>query len=332
MKIYQEILEKSKPVDDKFEKMEDKRVDSIKIIFSVPRFHPRAKKISNYDYSSLNIEKLSKLFPLKDVFFIIDKTISKQEFIKNFIKKNKLSHLILKSIEDEVKTKPFLDSLIKKHKLEKEKTICVIGGGLLLNVGAYIAERTDSNLVLFPTTILSMADGSGGKVRVNFILNGRAYKHFYKSFYEPNKIFLDNRFLDSLPEKQIKIGLVEVIKHGIFQSPKLYNFIYSSGKGILKDKKKLKKAVLWGANLKKICMDIDVEENENGSRRILRGGHDFSDRLEEDMKLKIPHGIAVAIGIVKQLEQEGDKKLLEKAKDIFGLLEIPYTLEQFNKF
>ena len=50
------------------------------------------------------------------------------------------------------------------------------------------------------------------------------------------------------------------------------------------------------------------------------------------MKLKIPHGIAVVIGIIKQLEQEKNYELLEKAKKIFSALEIPCTLEQFKKF
>jgi len=54
--------------------------------------------------------------------------------------------------------------------------------------------------------------------------------------------------------------------------------------------------------------------------------------LEEDLKLKTPHGIAVIIGMIKQLEQEEDYELIEKAKKIFSLLAIPYTLGQFNNF
>ena len=57
-------------------------------------------------------------------------------------------------------------------------------------------------------------------------------------------------------------------------------------------------------NNSKSC--LDVEENENGSKRILRGGHDFSDRLEEGQNLTIPHGFAVSIGIIMQLKK--DKK------------------------
>ncbi|MFA5050900.1 MAG: hypothetical protein WC499_02180 [Patescibacteria group bacterium] len=336
MKLYQEIIKKSKPIDDKFEKIKESQLNGIKIFFHVPKFHPRAKKISSYTFSPLDLENLTKnkTYNLtKNHIFIIDESVSKQSFVKEFIKKQNISPIILKSIEGKVKTKFFLDELIKNHNLDKKQnlTLVVIGGGLLLNVGAYLAEKLSANLILFPTTVIAMADGAGGKVRINFVSNNRAYKHFYKSFYEPNAIFIDKRFLESLPKKQISIGLVEIIKHGLFQSTKLYNYILRSGKDFFTDIKKLEKSIFWAAALKNVCIDIDVEENENGSRRILRGGHDFSDRTEEDLNLKIPHGIAVAIGIIKQLEMERENKLLNKTKKLFNLLDIPYTIEDFNK-
>ncbi|MEK6819464.1 MAG: hypothetical protein AABY10_06055, partial [Nanoarchaeota archaeon] len=270
MKLYQEILDKSKLIDKKFEELKESEIDSIKIIFNVPKFHPRSKEITKYTLSSKRVEDLLQEKYTKKLIFIIDDSVSKQKFIEQLIKKNNIQPIILRSVESEVKTKPFLEDLIRKYNFRdlEEITLVIIGGGLLLNVGAYIAERTQSNLILFPTTVLSMADSAGGKVRVNFLLADRAYKHFYKSYYEPNFMFLDDRFLNSLPEKQIKIGLSEIIKHGLFQSPRLYNYLSKFGKYLFTDMKKLKKAILWSANLKKACLDIDVEENENGEREI----------------------------------------------------------------
>lgn len=337
MEVYQEIIKKSEPIDERFEKTDEREINSTQIVFNVPEFHPRIKQISKYTFSPLLLESLmeNETYNLtKNHIFIIDNSVSQQDFIKNFLEKNNIKPIILKSIEDTVKTKPFLDEILRDNKLEEKQdtTIIVIGGGLLSNVGAYLAERISANLILFPSTVLAMADGSGGKVRVNFVASNRAYKHFYKSFDEPNAIFLDDRFLLSLPKKQIQIGLVEIIKHGLFQSPKLYNFILESGQEIFTNTDKLKKIVLWAANLKQICMEIDVEENENGSRRILRGGHDFSDRLEEDLRLEIPHGIAVAIGIINQLEMEQNKALLDKAIKLFDLLDIPCSVAGYDKW
>lgn len=337
MKVYAEIIQKSRPVDEKFERIKGDEINAVKIVFNVPKFHPRSKQISNYRFCSLTLENLLKneiVALTESHIFIINDSVSKQSFIKNFIEDNKIQPIILKSVEDTVKTKPFLDKILRDYNLEEMQniTLIVVGGGLIMNVGAYIAERISANLILFPTTVLAMADSSGGKVRVNFVASNRAYKHFYKSFYEPNAMFFDNRFLLSLPKKQIQIGLVEIIKHGLFQSSKLYNFLLKTSDKMFSDVSKLKKAVLWAANLKKICMDIDVEENENGSRRILRGGHDFSDRLEEDLRLEIPHGIAVAIGIINQLEMEQNKELLDKAIKLFDLLDIPYSIAGYNKW
>src|SRR3989338_11554388 len=112
MKLYQEIIKKSQPVDVKFEKLKESQLDVVEIVFHVPTIHPRAKEISSYSYNSLKIENL----PQTDVFnltknhvFIIDESVSKQKFIQEFIKKQKVSPIILKSIEGKVKTKPFLD-------------------------------------------------------------------------------------------------------------------------------------------------------------------------------------------------------------------------------
>lgn len=337
MQLYQEILDKSKTVDDTFSKIRPDDIDKIKITFHVPKFHPRSNGISSYNYSNLRLDELTSqaVYRLtKNHVFIIDENVSKQFFIKEIIKKLQIKPIILKSIEGKVKTKEYLDTIIKKHGLDSETkfTLVVIGGGLLVNIGAYIAERCESNLILFPTTVLSMADSAGGKVRVNFVSDNRAYKHFYKSFYEPNAMFFDERFLEFLGEKQKRIGLVEIIKHSLFQSPKLYDYLFQNGEKLFAESSALKKAILWSVNLKKVCLDVDVEENENGSRRILRGGHDFSDRIEEDLKLEIPHGIAVAIGIIKQLEMEHEKEFLDKVKKLFDKLSIPYTIQAFQKW
>jgi 3-dehydroquinate synthetase len=337
MKLYQEILRKSKPIDDKFIKLDKTSIDKTKILFHVPKFHPRSKEISSYFYSNLKLEDLLKqsVYNLtKNHIFIIDKNVGKQFFVKEFIKKHCIKPIILESSESKVKTISYLNKLINKHSFEKmEKfTLTLIGGGLFYNVGAYIAERCDANLIYFPTTVLSMADSPGGKVRVNLVSKYRAYKHYYKSFYEPNAMYLDERFLDLLDEKQKNIGLVEVVKHALFQSPTLYNYLLQAGNKLFADIFELKKVVLWAASLKRVCLEVDVEENENGSRKILRAGHDFSDRIEEDQKLEIPHGIAVSIGIVQQLEAEHEKDTLDKAKMVFDKFNIPYTLEAYQKW
>lgn len=336
MDLIQKIIEKSREVDTRLDNMQESELDSFHIEFKVPPFHPRAKTIREYPYACLRLESLpeTQTYQLaRERIFLIDNTVSKLSFVKSFIEKNGVHPHILGSSEDKVKTREFLESFIRDNDLTKREgaLVVAIGGGLLLNVAAYVSEKLNGPLIIFPTTALAMADLAGGKVRVNAIANLKFYKHYYKSYYEPDAIYIDDRFLDYRPEKQIKIGLAEIIKHGLAQSPKLYDFLSQSGKTLLSDRKKLKKAIFWACDLKRACLEIDVEENMNGSRSFLRMGHDFSDRIEEEMKLKIPHGFAVAIGIIKQLEFEKDEKTLLKAKKIFQTFGIPTTLEEYKK-
>jgi len=337
MEVLKKILKESKTVDEKFARLNEENLDRIKLNFSVPKFHPRSKKVKQYNLSLARLEEVvnTDLYKKsKNKIFFVDKSVSKQKFVKSFLKKNKIKPIILKPLENKVKTMGFLDNLFKKKNLDKFKQdslMIIIGGGLLINIGAYLSEKLNSNLILFPTTVLSMADLSGGKVRVNTITKERAYKHYYKSFYEPNSIFLDKRFLNSLSQLQIRIGLVEIIKHGLFQSPNLYNYILKNKEDLLTNKNKLMKVILWAEDLKRVCIKIDVEENENGSKRILRGGHDFSDKLEEDGRLGIPHGFAVSMGIIKQLKHDKKYLLLKKARKIFDVFGIPKNLKEFKK-
>jgi len=334
MELLKQILKNSKKVDEKFIGLDKKNLERTRLIFNVPIFHPRFKKIKKYPLFFSKIEKLNEI-PIykksKNKIFLIDKSISNLKFIREFIKNNKIKPIIIKSIENKTKTKDFVDKLVQRKEFKKEDSlIVVLGGGLLINIGAYLAESISSKLILLPSTVLSMADGSGGKVRINIIDKKKAYKHYFKSYYEPNMILLDKRFLDSLPKTQVKIGLVEIIKHGLFQSSSLYNYILKNKNSLFSDKRKLMKIILWAQDLKRICMEVDVEENENGSKRILRGGHDFSDRLEEGQNLTIPHGFAVSIGIIMQLKKDKKSEFLKKANKIFNAFKIPKTLKEFK--
>jgi len=214
-------------------------------------------------------------------------------------------HWIVPS-EEKTKEVHWLDAFIATNDLQrnKVKTIIVIGGGVLINAGGYIAEKLGCDLMYIPTTVISMADGSiGGKVRANIIEENTYIKHGYKSFYEPNLILADHRFLQSLTNENISIGLGEIIKHGVFQSKLLLEYLISDSFNPFQQKQTLLKAILWSVALKAVCLRIDPDETKDGSYRILRGGHDMSDKIEEQSHFKIPHGTAVARSIHEELKQ-----------------------------
>jgi 3-dehydroquinate synthetase len=341
MNRLQEILSSSKDVDAFFLNASSAALDSFKITFEVPRAHVRSNIINQYEYiqtplSDLDVY-LSKQGKYKPRCFVT-KHIADLPFVGEFCRGKECE--VLESVESKLKTLREGEKLLESLGKISDATLIAIGGGLLCNVVAFLAERTSSRLVLVPSTVLSMMDSSGGKVRMNALTDsGGGYKHFYKSFYEPDVMIMEQRFLSSLPVREVKIGLVEIIKHGLFQSEMLYDFLVENVDEILESNdgskrsmrslEKIKKAVLWAAMLKKVCLDIDVEEQDNGSKTILRGGHGVSDRLEEDLKFSIPHGYAVAIGIIDELTMKNESISLRKAKAIFDLYRIPYTREMW---
>lgn len=312
MDKYNLILKKSKKIDLKY--INNTNFPKVCLKFKVPFSHER---YSNFKEYNLKLEKLDLFFKNKKNYTIlVDSVFKNFKFSKNLLK----NIYFLSSDEKKVKQLKYLNKYFLNKKYNDK--LVVIGGGLLINVGAYIAEKLNLDLYLFPTTVLSMADSSGGKVRINHIINNKFYKHYYKSFYEPNLIIIDKYFLDVLPLEQKRIGLVEVIKHAIFQSEELYKFLIKND--VLKDNNLLLKSIIWTSELKSICLKEDIFEKSNGSGKILRAGHNISDKLEEESEFTVPHGLAVAKGIIQELSFEKNKLLLTKAKKIFTKYKIEY--------
>ncbi|HNG97780.1 MAG TPA: hypothetical protein PLW93_05900, partial [Candidatus Absconditabacterales bacterium] len=303
--ITKKILKDSEAIDNKFDTMDQLNIQKIFFSFRVPNNHPRHNKISHYLIVQGEFDEiLGKVS--EEICFIIDNNVSKISFIQKFINLHK-DCFLLTSEEGNTKTISFLNHFIKSNLYQKKyTTLVVIGGGLLTNCGAYIAEQLQIDLILVPTTVLSMADNSGGKVRINTIQGNNFYKHSYKSFYEPNQIIIDKRFLMTINQHIKKIGLVEIIKHSLFQSKKLYDYLLENTDNILHNNAYLLKAILRTIDLKRICIEYDIDENEYGSKKILRAGHDISDKIEETMQFSIPHGYAVSIGLYQEAIQSNN--------------------------
>lgn len=323
--LYETILSESREIDEKFVDISPEELSSLEILFTVPSFHPRSTDISAY---SLKVQNLSKNFFSKSKLVFVDKGIQELPFLKSALPKENV--FFEEAREETFKEWNWLNTFLKQRNIVQRgvNEVVGIGGGLTLNVSAYVAELRKVPLTLVPTTVIGMADGSGGKVRLNMVDKGRFFKHYYKSFYEPDRIIVDPRFLESLSEWHISVGLGEIVKHGIYQSPALLDFLLSKEFEPKKDKESLLKAILWAASLKEVCLRIDVEENANGSRRILRGGHEFSDRIEEDTKFAVPHGYAVAMGIYRDLELARSEALPSVLK-FFKKFGIPKNVDEF---
>ena len=305
MTVYQQILESSVPVDSQFAALSGKELLHFKLSFRVSPSHKRFGSVQNYTYE---VGSMAQILKHENQLIIADNTFRALSWLNDELVDK--SVIWLTPREEETKERYWLDRFISDESMLQSSPheIVVIGGGILLNAGAYIAEQLGSDLAYIPTTVLAMSDGSiGGKVRANEIKNGIYHKHAYKSFYEPNRILIDPRFLQSLPDKQIAIGLGEVIKHGVYQSRALLEYLVSNDFYPQTDKDSLLKAVLWAAALKEVCLNIDPDETTDGSHVIMRGGHEASDKIEELSHFQIPHGTAVAIAVYEEMSQKSSE-------------------------
>lgn len=286
--------------------------DNFTINFIVPKSNPRSLIIDSYNLSLLDINNF--VFS-EDDLVIVDNNLNLKQ-LENL--KGNIINVDAK--ESGIKTLTEIDKLLST--LGVSKRVVAVGGGLIINISAYIAERFKLDFIIFPTTPLAMSDAAiGGKVRVNDITSdGKHIKHAYKSFYEPNAIFIDKNFLTTLSNEQIKISLAEIIKHGIYQSNDLLNFLLSEEFNPYKDKESLLKAILWTADLKRVCLEIDPHDNtsKEGSNLILRAAHDISDKLEEEKHFNVDHGEAVlrAMLIDSNNTKSGELKKLYSKLDI----------------
>lgn len=188
------------------------------------------------------------------------------------------------------------DSLAE-NRLERKSFIVALGGGVVGDLAGFVAATYLRGIpfVQIPTTLLAQVDSSvGGKVGVNLT----AGKNLVGAFYQPQLVLCDLATLDSLPEREFKAGLAEVIKYGIIYDAALFARIEQELPAILRrDQKILAELVARCCEIKADVVGQD--ETESGLRAILNFGHTVGHALEAISRYgKYLHGEAISIGQV----------------------------------
>src|ERR1700742_1974441 len=180
---------------------------------------------------------------------------------------------------------------------DRKSLVIAIGGGVTGDVAGFAAASylRGVALVHVPTTLGSQVDSSiGGKAGVNFP-DG---KNLVGAFYPPRLILTDPAVLRSLPDREFRGGLAEVIKHAIIADEKMFGYIERKIAKILKrDAAALEYLIPRNAAIKAYVVSRD--EKESGLREILNFGHTFAHALESTTKYqRFQHGEAVALGMM----------------------------------
>lgn len=185
--------------------------------------------------------------------------------------------------------------------LGRDEGIIGIGGGVVCDVTSFAASlyMRGCGLALVPTTLLAMVDASlGGKTGIDFM----GFKNLVGTFYPASRIYIDVSLLKSLPEREYRSGLAEVIKTAIIGDEELFTLLERSREEILARKPETTEEMI------RRCLAVKgriVEEDprEKGRRAVLNLGHTFGHALESATGFSgWTHGEAVAWGIAKSLE------------------------------
>jgi len=183
------------------------------------------------------------------------------------------------------------------HRLERKSFIVALGGGVVGDLAGFVAATYLRGVafVQVPTTLLAQVDSSvGGKVGVNL----RAGKNLVGAFYQPRLVLCDLETLATLPAREFRAGLAEVIKYGIIYDRALFERVERDLPNIVtRDPVVLAGVVARCCEIKAEIVTLD--ETESGLRAILNFGHTIGHALEAISHYgKYLHGEAIAIGQV----------------------------------
>jgi 3-dehydroquinate synthase len=190
-----------------------------------------------------------------------------------------------------------LSRSLVKSSTDRKSLIVAVGGGVVGDVAGFVAASLLRGVALVhvPTTIVAQVDSSiGGKTGVN-LPEG---KNLFGAFYPPRLVLTDPELLRTLPDREFRGGLAEVIKHAIIADAAMFAILEKNFGSILRrDRAALDELIPRNIQIK--ARVVSRDERESGLREILNFGHTFGHALESVTRYRCyQHGEAVAWGMI----------------------------------
>ncbi len=220
--------------------------------------------------------------------------------------------------------------------LDRRSTLVALGGGVVGDVAGLAASLYMRGIALVqcPTSLVAQVDAAiGGKTGVNLA----AGKNLAGTFHPPRAVIADVETLATLPEREFRAGLGEVVKTALVGDPGLLALLEERAPAVLaRDPELLIEVVARCVRVKGAIVARD--ERERGERKQLNLGHTFAHALELAAGFgRIPHGEAVAVGILLALEASAhggvlrDPELPSRVARLFERLGLPSSLARLRE-
>lgn len=225
-----------------------------------------------------------------------------------------------------------------EFKLERKDALVALGGGVVGDITGFAASTylRGIDFVQIPTTLLAQVDSSvGGKVAINHPLG----KNMIGAFYQPKLVIADIDVLKTLPERELKTGLAEVLKYGFIENTCGINtqgFIdyLKSNKDPICNLEKTSISYVIEHSCKLKAGVVNQDEKEKGLRAILNLGHTIGHAIERCTNYNaFTHGEAVAMGLKGALILSKklnliDQNYLKSSLDLINTYDLEYRIPQ----
>lgn len=179
----------------------------------------------------------------------------------------------------------------------RDSTIIALGGGVVGDLAGFTAATymRGIRLIQVPTTLLAQVDSAiGGKTGINL----RQGKNLVGAFHQPSAVISDIDTISTLPEREYKAGLAEVVKYGAIRDVQYFYWLDGNRDTIKARLTKVLVEMVERASAHKAAV-VAADERESGERALLNFGHTFGHALETAGDYQsLLHGEAVAIGMV----------------------------------
>ena len=270
-------------------------------------------------------EELSKIGIKKNrkIFVISNKEIATlfgRKFLNNLENHNFHAQLFLIKAGESHKNLKTLSEIYNgafDFGLDRDSIMIALGGGIVGDVTGLAAATWLRGIeyIQIPTTLLSMVDSSvGGKTAVNHPKG----KNLIGAFHQPKAVFIDPETLKTLPMREFKAGMAEVIKYGVIRDKELFEFLEineNRDKLINLENESLIKII--NKSIKTKAIIVSEDEQENGVRAILNYGHSFGHVIENLCGYgEYLHGEAISIGMKIAGDISTEKGLWPKENSI----------------
>ena len=256
-----------------------------------------------------NFAFIDELIQTSYAQFVIDNNVYR--LYENLFKDIPADRLIVLESLETIKTIDSVLQICEKMTdipAKRNTHLISIGGGIIQDITGFVASSLYRGIkwTFVPTTLLAGCDSCiGGKSSLNFM----KYKNLLGSFYPPDRIIICPEFFKTLTTKDFESGLGEVVKFNIMAGPDGVDYIDGELDNLLsRNSASLKMCIEKSLQFKKTFIEID--EFDRGERIKLNFAHTFGHGIESVTDYAIPHGTAVAIGMIMADYISMERKLI----------------------